>query len=93
MLTKNCFYEDKLSDRYVRLIISKNKNKIVDSTFKTEKISYDQIYSYMPVSIQNKLIKKKNIVMKDKKFKIITKNRSAYRRYVLEEQFINQEVE
>lgn len=93
MLTKNSFYEDKISDRHTRLAINKSRNGIIDSTFKTEKTNYNQIYSFMDFSVKNKLIKKKEIVMKDKKNRIIIKHRNAYRRYVLEEQFINQDVE
>jgi hypothetical protein len=91
MLTKNSFYEDKISDRHTRLVINKSRNMIIDSTFKTEKTSYDHIYYHMNFSVKNKLIKKKEIVMKDKKNKIITKHRSAYRRYIMEEQVINQD--
>lgn len=88
MLTKSSFYEDKISDRHTRLNINKSKRRIIDVTFKT---SYEQIYSFTHPNVKYKIIKKKEIITRNKKGRIITKHRNEYRRYVLEEQFINQD--
>jgi hypothetical protein len=88
MLTKSSFYEDKISDRYTRLTINKSKRRIIDFTYKT---SYEKISSFTHPNVKKKINKKKESIKKAKKCKIIDKHRNAYKRYVLEEQFINQE--
>ena len=55
MLTKNSFYEDKISDRYTRLTINKSKRRVIDFTYKT---SYEQVSSFTHPNVKKKINKK-----------------------------------
>lgn len=90
MLTKRDFYNNDspidtiLLSRDIRANIKKNKNSIMDSTFKTEKYNYNKIPAGMSDIEFRKLMKKKEIAIKEKNSKLITKKRVSFRKYTIQ---------
>lgn len=87
MITKRDFYEDNsvyIVPRIIRAIIQKNKNSIIDSTFKNEKYNYNKIPAGIGEIKFKMLMKKKENVIRKNKDKCITKKREAFRKNIIE---------